>query len=176
MQFKYGVLDKDYALTIDGLRKSLLVNGPTTGDYIPWDRERRLHLVNQLEVVVNQVWKAGFDKIYVDGSFVEDKASPEDIDCYFECGLNDFIQGKVVDTLRKANPGENWGFGKDDLVTKDGKKKFEIWHNYKVDMWPECGLPSNIFDRSGSTNLKISQAFRQQKQTFQKKGIVRIIK
>ncbi|WP_102344743.1 DUF6932 family protein [Bacillus sp. Marseille-P3661] len=176
MQFKYGVLDKDYTLTIDGLRNSLLVNGPTTGEYIPWDKERRLYLVNQLEIVANQVWNAGFDKIFVDGSFVEDKASPEDIDCYFECGFKDFSQGKVEEALRKANPEENWGLGKDDLITKNGKTRFAIWHKYHVDLWPECGLESGIFDKSGSNNLKISQAFRQQKETYRKKGIVKLVK
>jgi hypothetical protein len=172
MQFKYGVLDKDYTLTIDGLRNSMLVKGPTTGEYIPWDKEKRLYLVNQLEIVANQVWNAGFDKICVDGSFVEDKASPGDIDCYFECGLDDFMQGKVEEALRIANPGEKWGFSKDNLINVDGISQFPIWHKYRVDMWPECGMPSFVFDKSGTNNLKISQAFRQQKHTYRKKGIV----
>jgi hypothetical protein len=35
--------------------------------------------------MVGQLWEAGISEIFVNGSFVEDKDHPGDIDGYFEC-------------------------------------------------------------------------------------------
>nr|WP_144407070.1 hypothetical protein [Paenibacillus sp. IHBB 10380] len=68
-------------MTLDQLRTSLLVTGPKDGS--PWDTNTMMTLVNNLEVLVNQLWRVGIMDIFIDGSFVEDKASPGDIDGYF---------------------------------------------------------------------------------------------
>ena len=78
----------DYPLTLDALRSSLLVLGPDDIDRYPnWDASWRLYLVNNLTTMVEQLWKVGISEIYIDGSFVEDKEHPNDIDGYFECEL-----------------------------------------------------------------------------------------
>lgn len=81
----YGVLPSgDYRLTLSELRASYLV----TGNRVPfttWDSEWRATLVDNLGILVGQLWLVGIERIFVGGSFVEDKDRPNDIDGYFEC-------------------------------------------------------------------------------------------
>ena len=64
----------DVALTLDELRASVLVDGP--GTTCPnWDAEWRLQLVDNLEIMVRQLWRVGITDVFADGSFVEDKAT-----------------------------------------------------------------------------------------------------
>jgi hypothetical protein len=71
----------DYVLTLAELQDSLLVNGPAGKSEIPgWDMGWRMHLVENLGVLCRQLWQVGISEIYVDGSFVEDKCHPNDID------------------------------------------------------------------------------------------------
>jgi hypothetical protein len=72
----------DCELTHDELRRSLLVVGPGAG-YPNWDIAWRRRLVDNLEILVNQLWQAGVREVFADGSFVEDKDHPNDIDGYF---------------------------------------------------------------------------------------------
>ena len=66
----------DTALTFDELRASILVNGP--GATCPnWDAEWRRRLVDNLEIMVRQLWQVGVTEVYADGSFAEDKDHPE---------------------------------------------------------------------------------------------------
>ncbi|MFD1067746.1 DUF6932 family protein [Oceanobacillus locisalsi] len=75
----FGLLPPDdYELTIEELKESLLVNGPQNGTI--WDKKWRKHLVRQLELMVKQLWNVGISEIFIDGSFVENKAHPNDID------------------------------------------------------------------------------------------------
>ena len=82
----------DYELTIEELKKSVLVVGPgaTRPD---WDFAHRLKLGNNLEIVARQLWEAGIMEIYINGSFVERKNRPNDIDGYFVCDLRDHLSG-----------------------------------------------------------------------------------
>ena len=74
----------DYELTLSELRASILVQGPAHG-YPNWDRGWRSKLVSNVEVLIQQLWRVGITEIFVDGSFVEDKEHPNDIDGYFVC-------------------------------------------------------------------------------------------
>lgn len=96
-----GLLEPDdYSITISDLKTSLLVHGP--GQDYPWDDKKRLQLVNNLEILVDQLWTVGIDEIYIDGSFVEDKASPSDIDGYFIADLQSLPE--IVRELNKMFP------------------------------------------------------------------------
>ncbi|MGM8216470.1 DUF6932 family protein [Bacillaceae bacterium W0354] len=101
----FGLLPPgDYELTIDQLRKSLLVIGPQNNSM--WDTEWRAYLVNQLEIMVKQLWNVGVNEIFIDGSFVENKAHPNDIDGYFECDVK-----KLPTLIRELNiqePDKIW--------------------------------------------------------------------
>jgi hypothetical protein len=59
----------------------MLVWGPG-GDRgsLTWDAPWRARLVENLAVLVRQLWRVGIQEIYVNGSFVEDKDHPNDID------------------------------------------------------------------------------------------------
>lgn len=63
-------------------------------------------LVNNLEILVNQLYIVGIDEIFIDGSFVEDKASPSDIDGYFV--TNPYTLPDIVRELNKIDPYKVW--------------------------------------------------------------------
>jgi hypothetical protein len=70
----------------------MLVEGPEEG-YPDWDSEWRMKLVENLEIMIGQLRRVGITEIFVDGSFVEDKDHPNDIDGYFECDVVEFATG-----------------------------------------------------------------------------------
>lgn len=80
-----GVLPEGaFALTPGEVRESMLVKGPGP-DYPHWDADWRRQLVDNLEVLVRELGEVGVTEIFIDGSFLEDKDHPNDIDGYFEC-------------------------------------------------------------------------------------------
>lgn len=92
----------DHPLTLDELKTSILVKGrPNLLE--PWDYDWRLHLVNNLAILVKQLWQVGIDSIYIDGSFVEEKAHPNDIDGYFECSRDDITTGRLTKELNRLD-------------------------------------------------------------------------
>ncbi len=94
----------DYELTIEELKHSLLVIGHP--DIPVWNQQWRAFLVNQLEIMVKQLWAVGVREIFINGSFVEDKAHPNDIDGYFECDVRDFPT--MVRELNIGEPDKIW--------------------------------------------------------------------
>src|SRR3712207_1855388 len=97
----------DYEMTPEELRNSMLVEGPE-GEYPNWDAAWRLKLVENLEVMVGQLWEVGISEIFVDGSFVEDKDPPGDIDGYFECDVFEFATGSIQRRLNELDPHKVW--------------------------------------------------------------------
>jgi len=73
-----GFLPEDYEVTFTELRESLLVLGPEELRST-WDVTRRSWLVNNLEILVRQLWAIGIERIFVNGSFVTEKDKPCDI-------------------------------------------------------------------------------------------------
>ena len=165
----------DYPLSIEGLRNSLLVEGPGNGD--PWDKPWRGYLVDQLEIMVNQLWSVGVTEIFIDGSFVENKAHPSDIDGYFICDIMSLARGDLVRNLNSLDPFKIWTWDNNSrrYDKNSAKKQLPMWHRYRVELYPEIDRPSGIRDRHGNM-LKFPAAFRQTRDTFLPKGIVKIIK
>src|SRR5215204_5259663 len=86
----------DYELTCDELRASPLVLGPgDPKDWPNWDGPWREKLVANLEILVGQLWHIGITDVFADGSFVEDKDHPNDIDGYFVCDLKRLVSGEI---------------------------------------------------------------------------------
>lgn len=85
----------DIPATFENLRASHLVTGDGVGSK-SWDRKWRAYLVDNLEVLVNQLWRVGIDQIFIDGSFVEEKDHPNDIDGYFECDRRELMSGRLA--------------------------------------------------------------------------------
>ena len=87
---------RDYVLSLEDLAESLLVAGPApTEKNWQWDTQWRKQLVENLGVLVRQLWQVGVSRVFVDGSFVEDKDHPNDIDGYFECELQRLASGEL---------------------------------------------------------------------------------
>ncbi len=100
-----GVLPPgDHRLTLEELRSSHLVTGSTHAAPT-WDSAWRGHLVDNLRLLVEPLWQVGIDRIFVDGSFVEDKDHPNDIDGYFECAASRFVTGALERELLSSTLG-----------------------------------------------------------------------
>lgn len=168
----HGLLaGQDYPMTFDQLRTSLLVTGPKDGS--PWDTNKRMTLVNNLEVLVNQLWRVGIMEIFIDGSFVEDKASPGDIDGYFVADVRTLPD--IVRELNSIDPYKIWSW-KDRIYDRNSAKwQLPMWHRYKVELYPHVGQSSGILDEHGVEQM-FPAAFRKTRDTFEPKGIVKIIK
>ena len=71
----------DYEVSFEELRRSILTVGPGMGvDAGSWDAPWRERLVDNFEVLTRQLWSVGVRDVFADGSFVEDKDHPNDID------------------------------------------------------------------------------------------------
>jgi len=98
----------DYILTFDELRTSMLVK-PSLATAGQWDEQWRLTLVNNAELLVKELWQVGIKNVFLDGSFVEDKDHPNDIDGYFEC------DPRLLATVPSKGPKRNQYFQDLDL-------------------------------------------------------------
>lgn len=161
----------DYPLTLAELRQSVLVTG--TG-VLAWDAAWRLQLVENLAVMVNQLWQIGIGEIFVDGSFVEDKSRPNDIDGYFVCEPSRLFSGQLQTELNQLDPHQVWTWDPTSRRPFKGypKKQLPMWHQYRVELFPHYGQLCGIRDAFGN-QLEFPAAFRQSRNGKQK-GIVKI--
>ena len=75
--------------------------GPGTPGSV-WDTPWRESLVGNLEIMTRQLWQVGVHEVFADGSFVEEKAHPNDIDGYFVCKLEDLTSRLALATFKSA--------------------------------------------------------------------------
>ncbi len=165
----------DYAFSLGELRASMLVHGP--GAARPnWDAAWRAHLVDNLCVLVRQLWQVGVKEIFVDGSFAEDKDHPNDIDGYFVCDLMELASGRLEARLNLLDPLKAWTWAPASRRPYRGypKKQLPMWHAYRVELYPHVGQLSGICDRHGN-ELEFPSAFRLSRRDGRPKGIVRIV-
>lgn len=171
-----GVLPPaDYHLTFHELRSSILVHGPSriAG---AWDRDWRLKLVNNLEVLVRQLWVVGIDRIFIDGSFVEDKDHPNDIDGYFEA--DPATLQHLIQALNTLDPCKCWNWHPSLRRPYKGQPKWQLpmWHNHRVELYPHFGQLCGIKDEFGN-DQQFPAAFRKTRGSPPlQKGIVQIVK
>jgi hypothetical protein len=120
----------DYELTLDELRASALVSGNGVGSST-WDAQWRAHLVQSLATLVRQLWQVGVRDIFADGSFVEDKDHPNDIDGYFVCDLKTFASGELQRQLNLLDPHKVWTWDPTERRAFRGypKKQLPMWHS-----------------------------------------------
>jgi hypothetical protein len=69
-----------------------------------WDGEWRRKLVQNLDILVGQLRHTGITDIFIDGSFVEDKEHPNDVDGYFDCELMQLASGELQRELNLLDP------------------------------------------------------------------------
>jgi len=165
----------DYHLTMDELRSSLLVEG--AGD-AGWDKSWRAQLVTNLEIVVNQLWQAGVTEIFVDGSFVERRDHPNDIDVYFECELMDIATGRLEERLNEIDPRKSWTWDDErrEYDEKTGKRQLPMWFAYHVEAWPDFGQGSTVIHPITGEELTHPELFRITRLGAKPKGIIKIIR
>lgn len=172
-----GVLPAgDYALRLDDLAASPLVMGHP--DATPsWDRAWRAQLVRNLGLLVGQLWQLGINAIYVDGSFVENKDHPHDIDGYFECDVRYLASGSLERDLNALDPQKVWTWDprSQRWDPDSGKAQLPMWFAYRVELYPHFGQPSGIVDQFGHP-LRFPSAFRLSRRAYTPKGIVRIVR
>jgi hypothetical protein len=167
----------DYEMTLEELKSSMLVEGPESG-YPDWDAGWRSKLVENLEVMVGQLWEVGITEIFVDGSLVEDKDHPGDIDGYFECDVVEFATGSIQRRLNELDPYKVWTWEPASRrpYRNQTKRQLPMWHRYRVEFYPHFpGLTSGIRDQFGN-DLPFPSAFRLSRREYKPKGIVRIAK
>lgn len=171
----------DYELTFEELSTSLLVVGPGKFAEPDWDEQWRLHLVNQAERMVTQLWQVGVSQIFLDGSFVEQKARPNDIDGYFVYDdLLDFASGDFERRLNQIDPFKIWTWDHNSRKAYKGymKKQLPMWHRYRVEFYPHLPAINNssgLVDEHGN-DLQFPAAFRRCRSNGDQKGIVKIIR
>ncbi len=168
----------DHRLTLVELQASYLVAGPGGG--VPWAAKWRRKLVDNLAVMVNQLWTAGIDEIFINGSFVEDVAKPNDIDGYFVCKLFDISSGDLQRKLNAQEPSRCWTW--DDSTRRphpsSTKAQLPMWHQYRVELYPHTNLPrfgSRVKDSHGN-ELSFPSLFHQQRDSELPKGNVQIVR
>lgn len=156
----------DYVLTVQELRESVLVTGPPGEE--AWDAVWRGRLVDNLDSILQDLWGLGIDYVIVDGSFVEKKDRPGDIDAYFPIAVERWVTREVEQGLN-ARRGEDvwtWDTGK---LTRDpgtGKPKLPFWHKYQIDLYPDYGQLAD--------GLKPFSDFFRQTRSGEPKGVVKI--
>lgn len=166
----------DYELSLAELKGSLLVIGPgERWEFPTWDSAWREKLVDNLAVLVEQLWQTGITEIFVDGSFAEDKDHPNDIDGYFVCDLMRLASGDLERELNLLDPHKIWTWDPAARRPYRGypKKQLPMWHRYRVELYPHCGQGSGIRDRFGH-ELEFPSAFRQCRRDGRPKGIIKI--
>lgn len=166
----------DYELSLSELRLSSLVLGPAEArDSATWDSPWRERLVDNLAILVSQLWQVGITEIFINGSFAEDKGHPNDIDGYFECDLMQLATGDLERALNTLDPCEAWNWDPAARLRYRGypKKQLPMWHQYRVEFYPHYGQPSGIRDRYGN-ELEFPSAFRLSRRDGKPKGIIKI--
>lgn len=168
----------DYAMTLDQVRASMLVLGPgPPKDHLVWDAAWRNWLVNNLAIMIQQLWTVGIDEIFIDGSFVEDKDHPNDIDGYFVCDPRRFISGELERELNKVDPMKCWTWDDAARTRSPGsaKRQLPMWHAYHVELYPHfAGLIAGR-DKHGNP-LEFPAFFRKTRRDDKPKGIIKVIK
>jgi len=131
-----------------------------------------LYLVNNLAIMVSQLQVVGIHEIFIDGSFVEDKDHPGDIDGYFVCGALDLP--RIEEELNDLDPHKIWTWSRMARKPYKGKMKLPMWHRYRVKLFPHFGQPSGIRDEFGN-ELEFPAAFRKTRHSHKPKGLIQII-
>jgi len=165
----------DYLLSVSELQDSFLVHGPEDRASCPrWDAAWRSRLVDNLGILVRQLCQVGITEVFVNGSFVEAKEHPNDIDGYFECELLRLATGELERELNLLDPFKIWTWDPASRRPYRGYRKPQLpmWHRYRVELYPHVGQLSGIRDKYGH-QLAFPAAFRLSR-AGQPKGILKI--
>ena len=132
--------------------------------------------MESLEILVHQLWEAGIREVFINGSFVEDKDHPNDIDGYFVCSREELLNGALVQKLNLFDKHKVWTWDPQSRIGHPAspKKQLPMWHWYRVELYPHWGQGSGIRDKFGN-ELEFPAAFRISRRDDCPKGIVKIV-
>jgi len=158
--------------------RSNIRDGFSAGRFPQKAAKEFLKLLDNLELLAMQLWAAGVRDIFVDGSFVEDKDHPNDIDGYFVCDLKSLASGELTQRLNLLDPNKVWTWDPNSRRPYRGyaKKQLPMWHAYRVELYPHVpglGIGCGIFDKHGN-ELEFPSAFRQSRRDGKPRGIVKV--
>ena len=161
-----------HSATFAELKTSHLVEAHSENWAGPW----RKKLVENAEILVSQLWQVGITEIFLDGSFVEEKNRPNDIDGYFEADVRRVATGELERELNALDPHKIWTWDPHSRRSHRGsaKKQLPMWHQYRVELYPHYPGLVALRDQWGN-ELQFPAAFRQQRHTGYRKGIVKIV-
>jgi hypothetical protein len=165
---------RDYPLTISALRTSYLVTG--VGLSSPtWDIAWRALLVDNLQIMVAQLWQIGIDDVFVAGSFVEEKDHPNDVDGYFACDVRYYASGQLEQALNALDPHSIWTWDNARRRPAPGKAfpQLPMWHQYRVELYPDYG---QAFGRLPGGALVMARDWFRRTRDLRRKGIVQIVR
>ena len=177
-----GLLDPGtYEATFTQVEASILVQGDDSSKF--WDVQWRKELLLRARVLTEQMWSVGIEDIYLDGSFVEDKDHPNDIDGYFDPHLSMYSKDdmekfeKIVSNLNSLDLHKVWDWDHRSRRPYKGYSKGQLpmWHFYRVEFYPHLGQGTQVTDKHGN-DLQFPSAFRQSRTGFKQKGILKIIR
>lgn len=172
-----GVLPPgEYVLTLQELRESELVLGfGDPREHPTWDAAWREKLVDNATILVEQLRTVGLTSVFLDGSFLEDKDHPNDIDGYFDCDIRQFASGDLHRELNLLDPHKIWTWEPASRKACRGSPKLQLpmWHQYRVELYPNWGQSSGIPDGTGRF-LLFPEAFRRSRRDGKPKGIVKL--
>ncbi|MEX2216915.1 MAG: hypothetical protein WD768_22570 [Phycisphaeraceae bacterium] len=83
------------------------------------ETEIRRVQMESLRWLVDLAWKAGVERVVVNGSFVTDKAEPNDVDCALLAGRDYPVDQKASEALEAGLPFINGG-----VVTADDFREY----------------------------------------------------
>jgi len=168
----------EYEVTFEEPRTSVLVEGPAPDSVWRenWDAEWRTYLTRQAETMCNQLWSVGIEEVYLDGSFAEAKAHPNDMDGYFECDAEQVATGELQRELNTIDPEKCWTWDPGERRSYRGyaKKQLPMWHAYRVELYPHYNPFTGITDEHGHP-LTFPAAFRKRRRDNEPKGIVKVV-
>lgn len=168
----------DHEVTFTALRMSLLVVGPGVHStwHDGWDAAWREVLTYRAETLCKQLWRVDIEDIFLDGSFVEAKGHPNDIDGYFNCDVHRIATGELQRELNRIDPKRCWTWDPASRKPYRGyaKKQLPMWHAYRVELYPHYDQHSGITDERGHP-LTFPSAFRQRRRDNEAKGIIKVI-
>lgn len=153
----------------------MLVTGPAGA--VGWDTAWRAKLVGNLHVLAKQLWAVGIDDIFIDGSFVEDKDHPNDIDGYFHCDASRIASRSLHQELNLLDPRKVWTWDHKSRIPWPGttKRQLPMWVVYNVELYPHySGLMAGQ-DAHGIA-LEFPAFFRQTRNSGTQKGIIKLIR
>jgi hypothetical protein len=126
--------------------------------------------------MTRQLWQVGIRDVFADGSFVEEKDHPNDIDGYFVCALAELASGELTRKLNLLDPYKIWTWDPRSRQAFRGypKKQLPMWHRYRIELYPHvAGFSSGIRDVQGN-ELEFPSAFRQSRRDGRPRGIIKL--